>query len=283
MEAIDNIDLIAYYSTSWPVKLDQYKSVFLNLGIINSGHILTAEESGRLVDYLDNGGRLYLEGRRTWYNNPQLPIHEKFNIDVVVDTWFEYDTITGEPGTFTDGMEFEFNGGFPYNDYWMVPEGNAFPIFSCPEPEHVNTIAYDEGTYKTIGCAFEFGGLENGASPSTREKLMLEYLTFFGDIVTAIPDVDHSSEAALGNIYPNPSSDQITINFNIEKNTRVTLEIFNISGSRIATLVDADLKAGKHDVQWNGEDVAGNTTGPGVYLCTLRTNSVNTTKKIIRY
>ena len=283
MEAFEDLDLIANYSTSWPDKFDQYKSVFLNLGIINSGHILTAAESDRLVEYLDNGGRLYLEGRRTWYNNPQLPIHDKFNIDVVVDTWFEYDTITGDPNSFTDGMAFDFNGGFPYNDYWMTPEGNAFPIFSCPEPERVCAVAYDEGNYKTIGCAFEFGGLVDGADPSTRKKLMLEYLTFFGDIVTTIPDIAPPDGATLGNIYPNPFSDQITINFSIEKNTRVTVEIFNITGSRITTLVDAELEAGKHYIQWDGGDETGNGASPGVYLCTLRTNSVNTTKKIIRY
>ena len=283
MEAIGDLDLIASYSQAWPEKFDQYKSVFVNLGIINSGHILTAEESLKLVEYLNDGGRLYLEGRRTWYNNPQLPIHTKFNVDVVVDTWFEYDTITGEPGTFTEGMLFEFNGGFPYNDYYLVAEGSAYPIFSCPVPEYVNAVAYDEGTYKTIACAFEFGGLEDADDPSTREKLMLEYLSFFGDIVTNVPDHTAYAAADISGIYPNPFNGQTTISFRLDTDMDVALEIYNVNGQRVATLVNGNMKAGTHSLPWDGTDITGAETAPGIYLCTLRAGSVITTKKIIRY
>ncbi|RLD51932.1 MAG: hypothetical protein DRJ05_17930, partial [Bacteroidetes bacterium] len=40
--------------------------------------------------------------------------------------------------------------------------------------------AYDGGTYKTIGAAHDFGGLDDATFPSTREELMHQYLVFFG-------------------------------------------------------------------------------------------------------
>ncbi|HSG67947.1 MAG TPA: C25 family cysteine peptidase [Bacteroidales bacterium] len=283
MEAIQDLDLIAYYSTTWPEDPSLYKSVFVSLGIIFTGHEITTTESVKLIQYLSSGGRLYLEGRRTWYDDPQLPIHSKFNIDVMVDTWFEYDTITGEHNTFTDGMMFEFDGTTPYNDYYMVPEDNAFTIFTSHDPEYGCVVAYDEGTYKTIGCAYEFGKLVDGASPSTKERLMLEYLTFFGDIVTSVPEKEDYQPASLNEVYPNPFSDQTTINFNLERDMMVSVEVFNINGSKVATLANARLKAGEHSLQWDGTDNSGNKLGSGIYLCTLRTNSVISTKKIIRY
>ena len=283
MQAFDDLDLIAAYSTSWPTDLSIYKSVFVSLGIIFTGHELTSIESSTLVQYLNTGGKLYLEGRRTWHDDPAQPIHTKFNLDVVVDTWFEYDTIVGEHATFTEGMEFEFDGGSPYNDYYMVPEGSAFTIFSSPNPDYGCAVAYDEGSYKTIGCAFEFGDLVDGSNPSTQQRLMLEYLTFFGDIVTSLPDTELDQHASLANVYPNPFSDQTTISFSIDEDMPVSIEIFSIDGSKIATLLESNMKAGEHNISWDGTDASGQKLGSGIYLCTLRTNSVIATKKLIRY
>ena len=283
LEAIEDLDLIAFYTTSWPEDLSIYKSVFVSLGVIFTGHELTSIESSKLVQYLYSGGRLYMEGRRTWYDDPPQPIHTKFNIDVVVDTWFEYDTIVGEHSTFTEGMIFEYGASSPYNDYYMTPEGSAYNIFTSPNPDYGCAVAYDEGSYKTIGCAFEFGDLIDGSNPSTRERLMLEYLTFFGDIVTDVHEYDRMQTASLGDMYPNPFSDQTTITFTLDQDMPVSIEIFNIDGSKVATLLESNLKAGEYNISWDGTNNMGNKLGSGIYLCTLRTNSVIATKKLIHY
>ncbi|MEN8226339.1 MAG: C25 family cysteine peptidase, partial [Bacteroidota bacterium] len=248
MQAFEDLDLIASYETSWPEDLSIYKSVFVSLGIIFTGHELTTVESAKLVQYLYSGGKLYMEGRRTWWDDPQKPIHTKFNIDVVVDTWFEYDTIIGEAGTFTEGMVFEFGGSSPYNDYYMESEGSAFTIFTGPNPDFGCAVAYDEGTYKTIGCAFEFGDLIDGSNPSTQQQLMLEYITFFGDIATGVEEAKPLQDASLTNVFPNPFSDQTTISFNLEKEMPVIIEVFSIDGSKLATLADSKMQAGDHNI-----------------------------------
>ncbi len=284
MEAFEDLDLIASYATSFPADLNMYKSVFVCLGIIFTGHELTSIESSTLVQYLYGGGKLYLEGRRTWYDDPQQPIHTKFNIDVVVDTWFEYDTINGETGSFTEGMIFEFDGSSPYNDYYMVPEGSAFTIFTSPTPDYGATVAYDEGSYKTIGCAFEFGDLVDGDNPSTKQQLMLEYLEFFGDIVTDIPgENQQNTSASLGDSYPNPFTEQTTISFSLQENMPVNIEVFSVNGTKVASLLDKNLKAGGYAVQWDGTDEQGNKLNSGIYLIRLKTSSVNATKKVILY
>ncbi len=283
MDAFEDLDLIASYTTEFPDDLSIYKSVFVSLGIIFTGHELTSIESSKLVQYLNSGGRLYLEGRRTWYDDLQQPIHTKFNIDVVVETWFEYDTLNGMEGTFTENMMFEFGGSSPYNDYYMEPEGSAFTVFESNEAGKGCVVAYDAGDYKTIGCAFEFGDLIDGASPSTRARLMLEYLEFFGDIVTSTPEEELNTVALISDIYPNPSSGQVNISFSLENEMPVSIEIYNIEGQKVATLVESTLKAGTHDLQWNGSGDDGHELGSGIYLCTLKTNSVIATKKLIRY
>ena len=283
MDAFDNLDLIASYTTSFPDDLSMYKSVFVSLGIIFTGHELTSIESTKLIQYLNTGGRLYLEGRRTWYDDPAQPIHTKFNIDVVVETWFEYDFISGVDGSFTEGMYFEFGGSSPYNDYYLESEGNAFTILTSPQADHGCAVAYDEGGYKTIGCAFEFGDLVDGTSASTQARMMLEYLTFFGDIVTGVPEGNENEDAVFGNSYPNPFTDQTTLSFSLEKEMQLSIEVYDINGSKVATLLEQKLGAGTHNVTWDGTNESGQKLNSGIYLYRLISNSVNATKKVILY
>ena len=282
MDVFDDLDLSASYETEFPGDLSMYRSVFVALGIVITGHELTHVESAKLEQYLDGGGNLYLEGRRTWYNDPQQPIHDRFNIDVVLDSWFPYESIIGEAGTFTENMNFQYGSVSPYNDYYLTPEGSAFTIFTSPEPDFGCTVAYDEGSYKTIGCAFEFGDLTDAGHPSTKQQLMLEYMQFFGTVATGIPDGSRQSLlASLGDSYPNPFTEHTTISFKLQKDASVSIEVFDTYGRRVAVLLDKDLKAGDHSVQWDGTDDSGNKLNSGMYLFNLKTNSVNATKKII--
>jgi hypothetical protein len=286
LEAFNDLDLIASYTTAWPEDLGIYRSVFIPLGIIFTGHVLTPAESNILVEYLNNGGRLYLEGRRTWFdfNNPWLPIHDMFNIGVMEDTWFEYDTIVGVHGTFCDGMLFGYDGVSPYNDYHMIPEGDAFTVLTGTDPDMGYVVAYDEGSYKTIGCAFEFGALVDGTNPSTKAKLMLEYLDFFGDIITDVDEyADMNMDASLGNIYPNPFSDHATLSFTLHEEAPVLIEIYSLDGRRLNTLLDREVVAGEHTVKWYGTNATGEKLSAGIYVITLKTNSVISTRKIILY
>ena len=184
---------------------------------------------------------------------------------------------------FTENMLFEFGGSSPYNDYHMVPEGSAFTIFESNEAGKGCAVAYDAGDYKTIGCAFEFGDLIDGTSPSTRARLMLEYLDFFGGIVTSTPEEELNTDDLISDIYPNPSSGQVNISFTLENEMPVSIEIFNMEGQKVATLVESTMKAGTHSIQWNGSADEGYELGSGIYLCTLKSNSVIATKKLIRY
>jgi hypothetical protein len=213
-----------------------------------------------------------------------MPVHDMFNIEVEVDSWYEYDTVVGVNGTFCEGMHFGYNGVSAINNYFISGEGDAFTILTAAEPDQGYVVAYDEGSYKTIGCSFEFGALVDGASPSTKARLMLEYLTFFGDIVTDVDEYNVlNADAALGNIYPNPFTDQTTVRFKLEKETNVSIDIFSLDGRKIATLIDSEMQAGEHTVKWDGTSTNGQKLSTGIYICTLKTNSVIATQKIILY
>lgn len=74
--------------------------------------------------------------------------------------------------------------------------------------------------------------------------------------------------------HPNPFSNSTRIGFTLAKAGNVTLEIFNIIGQEIATLIDKELEAGEHNIVWN---VVGLPSG--VYYYRLSSGDQNRTKR----
>ncbi|MBN1339156.1 MAG: T9SS type A sorting domain-containing protein [Bacteroidales bacterium] len=176
---IQNIGVGVEYATAFPAEINLYSSVFVCLGIYATNHVLTTGEGQILANYLNGGGALYMEGGDTWYYDTQTPVHSMFNINATGDGTSDMSTQMGQTGTFTEGMSLGYTGENNYIDH-IEPVAPAFKIFQNQSPAYGTGVAYDPGTYKTIGASHEFGGLTDGASPSTKEELMTEYLVFFG-------------------------------------------------------------------------------------------------------
>jgi hypothetical protein len=56
----------------------------------------------------------------------------------------------------------------------------------------------------------------------------------------------------LGNNYPNPFNPETTFHYQLPKKTHVSIEIYNIKGQLVVSLVDEKLEAGYYSVQWGG-------------------------------
>ncbi|MFC2107677.1 C25 family cysteine peptidase, partial [Bacteroidota bacterium] len=176
-QSIDNIGVTNEYSTSMPADPNLYSTIFVCLGIYSDNHQLTEAEGDALKTFLDAGNNLYMEGGDTWYYDPQRAVHPYFNITGLEDGSGDLGTLAGQAGSFTENMTYSYLGENNWIDH-IAPSGNAFVIFKNQSPSYNAAIAYDDGSYKTIGSSFEFGGLGDGAY--TRDELMEEYLNFFG-------------------------------------------------------------------------------------------------------
>ena len=177
--AIEDNGIAVENLTSFPGNVDIYSTIFVCLGIYSDNHVLSASEGQTLADFLNNGGNLYMEGGDTWYYDNQTAVHSMFNILGTSDGSSDLGTINGQSGTFTEGMSFSYSGDNSWIDH-IDPISPAFTIFENQSPNYGTGVAHDAGSYKTIGASHEFGGLSDGSSPSTKEELMAEYLSFFG-------------------------------------------------------------------------------------------------------
>jgi hypothetical protein len=280
MEAMQELSLFSEYATEIPNDMKDYKSVFLCLGNHNSNHILTNNEALRLIQFLQSGGKLYMEGRLTWREVEQTQLHQLFNIEPVSTSMFVYENFYGQDGTFTEGMEFEFEGALPVNNYYIDAEDPAFVIFRSEDEDYGAAVAHDAGDYKTIGSVFEFGGLADGQSPSTKTELMEKYLDFFGDLLTDVDDLKINSNHEVMT-YPNPASNEVHFAFNNAETGSVKLEVYNISGQKVATVFEGQMTKGNQDVVWNTSLLSGEKAPAGFYIYRLSSNSGTTSGKIL--
>ncbi len=76
---------------------------------------------------------------------------------------------------------------------------------------------------------------------------------------------------ALHQNYPNPFNPVTNIKFDIPELSSVKLEVFNILGQRVITLVDGLEEAGYKKVVWDGQSSAGVPISSGIYIYRLRT------------
>ncbi|HSL88892.1 MAG TPA: choice-of-anchor D domain-containing protein [Ignavibacteriaceae bacterium] len=90
------------------------------------------------------------------------------------------------------------------------------------------------------------------------------------------------TEYILYQNYPNPFNPSTTISYNLKEKSVVTLEIFDVLGSKIKTIANNETQnAGRHTVIWNGDNTEAKPVSSGVYLYRLKANSFVETKKMI--
>ena len=80
--------------------------------------------------------------------------------------------------------------------------------------------------------------------------------------------------------FPNPFNPTTNIAFDLPKNDHVVLEIFDLQGRHIVTLLNEQLNAGVHSLTWNGRDQNDNLVTSGIYLCTVKTSRFSATRKM---
>ena len=81
--------------------------------------------------------------------------------------------------------------------------------------------------------------------------------------------------------YPNPFNPTTTIEFDLPKEGNARLDIFNLKGQLVKTLVDTDLTSGRHSYVWNGTDERGTGVSSGIYLYRLSGNGWSQTRKMM--
>jgi uncharacterized membrane protein len=102
-----------------------------------------------------------------------------------------------------------------------------------------------------------------------------------GDGVSNDNNIDIPLVTELQGNYPNPFNPETTVRYAVKENGQISLKIFNIKGQLVKTLVNQEVKAGYHQILWNGQDNFGTDVASGIYMYRLETKTYNQTKKMM--
>ena len=94
-------------------------------------------------------------------------------------------------------------------------------------------------------------------------------------------EVNVPTKFALYQNKPNPFNPETTIGFELSINTQVTLEIYNMLGQKIVTLINERRPAGFQQIIWNGKDDFGHSVGSGVYFYRIKAGNFEATRKLV--
>jgi hypothetical protein len=167
------------------------------------------------------------------------------------------------------GFSSQSNFQFHYNDiqiqgnevdensigvkYWDGADNNWKSISNVSVDQESNTITYSsEDLYQyVIVTANKVTGIE-----STEEEQL-------------------PSDFVLKQNYPNPFNPSTTIEFNLLKADQVELNIYDVLGRKITTLVNRSMQAGSHNIEFDASNLAS-----GVYFYQLKVGNKSSIKKM---
>jgi hypothetical protein len=160
-----------------------------------------------------------------------------------------------------------------------IDEGVSFRVsrLEAPGGEY---RPLDDRTVARDGLAFSF--TDERVEPGGTYRYRVEHSKgagwdeLFETDAVSIP----SMPAALFQNHPNPFNPSTAIGYYLPSSAHVTLEIFDVSGRRIRSLVDGPMAGGYHTALWNGADDAGRAVSSGIYFCVLRADKQSLTRKM---
>lgn len=81
--------------------------------------------------------------------------------------------------------------------------------------------------------------------------------------------------------YPNPFNPTTTIEFSLPMKSSARLTVYNVLGQQVRTLIDSELAAGTHMVEWDGTDSGGSHVASGIYFYRLSTDAGVASRKML--
>ena len=115
-----------------------------------------------------------------------------------------------------------------------------------------------------------------------RARHLRDILVFLVGNQNQPTDVSAALANHLDQNYPNPFNPQTTIAFSLKERGRLRIDVFNVGGQLVRTLLDETRAAGSYtDVHWDGTDASRQPVASGVYFYKLTTKDFSQTRKMV--
>lgn len=98
---------------------------------------------------------------------------------------------------------------------------------------------------------------------------------------TSLDDELAAAPFSVPRLSPNPVTEGAQIEFESHANAKVSVNIVNLQGQKVAHIFEGELQAGEHSIRWNGKHSNGSALSNGLYLCTIEIDGVRLSQKVL--
>jgi len=170
------------------------------------------------------------------------------------------------------------SNGIPLHNVFISIEGtdlhsitNEWGLYTIAE---IATGAYTLTASKTGYHSFTFENVIITINEVTIYNFTMSPVSESDIIITPLT-------TKLKGSYPNPFNPSTTIAFEMASEGQVVIDVYNIKGQRVKTLVNGVLGAGSHSVVWDGNDASGRAVSSGVYFYRMTSGGYVKTQKML--
>jgi hypothetical protein len=160
----------------------------------------------------------------------------------------------------------------------------AYHSKSMARPEAVSWLSGPGGVEKIVAEVEHDGYYCVAVSKTESSDLGSEgiYQLSIDVAAIAVEEGDPTPAATrLASVYPNPFNPATNIAFELREPAAVSLEIYNVAGMHVRSLVNAPYPAGRYTAVWDGRDNRGLAVSSGVYFCCFQAGMVRETRKMV--
>ena len=165
------------------------------------------------------------------------------------------------------------------NDGTCVGIGTIEPDGRCGLAVWGDDESTEEKDGLSEGESFELKYLDTDIeleATAIREGKGLVYETNSFTVIDVAPKAEIPEEYYLSQNYPNPFNSTTRIKYGLPENGHVSLTVYDISGRVVQTLIDMQLTAGHHTVEWDAGQVSS-----GLYLIQLEVSNYKAISKVV--
>jgi len=185
-----------------------------------------------------------------------------------------------------NGADTGFNGpqGCDMDGIQKTGTGVNFMRFASQRNDTCLVGNISPATYKTLTATFLLRGLINSGG-NTKEAYVDTVMHWFGVWPSGVetkgetPTPNLHTDFQLG--HPNPTTGAMTFHYQLAKDIKASLKVYNLAGQLVRTLVDGSVPAGVHEALWDGLNNAGKRVPAGVYLVRFEAGDYQAIKKAV--
>ena len=167
----------------------------------------------------------------------------------------------------------------PFDDYYLVENFNA--ASGELKIALAGSKQFPEGILGYL--LFDTPKDVTGKQQTTLDvvKFMANETDFSKSVNSAVIEImGIPAEFKLTQNYPNPFNGMTKINYQLPENADVKIEIYNVVGQLVKTLIDAKKEAGSYELLWYGKNDLGQDVASGIYLIRMKSDKFVQTKKL---